>query len=351
MAELVMRKRPAMHAGELGLFIDSEVFEEDFESIKSGSDVNVNATQSRNLKQMRLAWGLAGKIAKSGAAGDADKREVMDYLLMKAKHVRYVTTTLRDGITETIPVPKSIRFAALEQTAFNRIFNRMIFIVITELLPDVPEGVLRDEIEKMSGVTAPEPDKPKATRRRLTAEERSARNLAIAEGRPEPQTVGAIIEQHDADGVLPDHSNALAEYLDANDPRGDVPPVSEIPAGPDQVDDLHAPAPSPSDDVVPPPTQETANQEPEPALPASLTVAAVATQAPPPPKNPDQWVTWTRHWLAAFEVDLTKSDQDVMVRWGDERKIRNDCGVTEEVRTPVFTEYAATLERMHSRGK
>lgn len=158
MSDLVMRKRPAMHAGEVGLFLDTQVFQQEFDTIRQGVDVTVTATQSRSTKQMRLAWALCRKIADSGALGDADTRDVMDYLLLKAKHVRYVTNIHRGG-TEVTPIVKSIRFSSMDQTAFTRLFDRMLWIVTTEVLPDVPDGVLRNEIEAMSGVTTHEPER------------------------------------------------------------------------------------------------------------------------------------------------------------------------------------------------
>src|SRR5262249_41630246 len=123
-----MRKRPAMHAGEVGLFVDTQVFEDEFASIKQGSDVTVKATQSRNTGQFRLFWAMANKIAKSGVLGDLDGRDVVDWLLMRCKHVRYVTTEFKGGTTTT-PVPKSIRFAQMEQTEFDRLFNRALYII------------------------------------------------------------------------------------------------------------------------------------------------------------------------------------------------------------------------------
>lgn len=156
MADLILVKRPAMHKGELGLFVDNETFEDEFASIKSGVGLEVKATQPRSLPQMRHAWALATKIANSGVLGDASQREVMDYLLLKARHVRYVTTQFKGG-TETVPVVKSIRFASMDQTEFQRLYNRMIFIVASEILPEMPESELRSEIELMAGVSIPQP--------------------------------------------------------------------------------------------------------------------------------------------------------------------------------------------------
>lgn len=153
MSDLVMRKRPAMHKGEVGLFIDSPVFEDEFDLIKQGADITVEATQDINPKQFRLFWALMGKISKSGALGDADTREVADYILMKCKWVRYVTTNFKGG-TDITPVVKSFRPSRMDGTSFNRVFERAMYIITSEILPDVPDGVLRDEIENMSGVGA-----------------------------------------------------------------------------------------------------------------------------------------------------------------------------------------------------
>lgn len=166
MVDLVMRKRPAMHAGEIGLFIDTQVFEEEFEHIKAGTDIQVKATQARNLKQMRLGWAIAGVVEKSGALGDVDKREVMDYILMKCKHVKYVSHTFPSGLVEIIPVVKSIRFAAMDGTDFNRLFNRMIYVVITDIIPQMEESYFRAKVEDLSGIGAPEPETKRVSRRR-----------------------------------------------------------------------------------------------------------------------------------------------------------------------------------------
>lgn len=156
MADLILRKRPSVQKGEIGLFLDTEVFREEFDSIKQNADVTVEATQSRNPKQFRLFWALAAKIADSGVMRDATQRDVVDYLLLKCKHVKYITTNFRGG-TDTIAVPKSIRFASMDQTAFNRLFDRALYVIASEILPELPESELREEISQMAGVSTPQP--------------------------------------------------------------------------------------------------------------------------------------------------------------------------------------------------
>lgn len=285
-ADLVMRKRPAMHAGEMGLFIDTQVFEEEFAAIKQNTDVTVTATQSRNIKQMRLAWALCRKIADSGALGDCDTRDVMNYLLLKAKHVRYVTNVHREG-TEITPIVKSIRFASMDQTAFDRLFNRLVFIVTSDVLPDVPDGVLREEIEKMAGIEAPTPEqKPVRQRRRAAAT---------------PEKVSVI---------PPDHDPVTGEVIE-----------------------------SPTDAAPPAPAASATSAPPAPA--------AKEKAAPTPIKAPTTVQGWKDHckaWLDAIHEDDTKTDVDVLTKWTGETKLRNSCGVTAEERAQLFAYMNAIVE-------
>jgi hypothetical protein len=267
-----------MHAGEVGLFIDSQIFEDEWATIKQGSDVEVEATQGVNMRQFRLFWALMGKIAKSGALGDTDTREVADYILMKCKWVRYVTSNWRGG-TDTTPVVKSFRPTRMDGTVFNRIFERALYIVTSEILPDMPMGELRDDVEKMAGVSAPDPAPAKPARQRRTK----------ATAMPDPVSIIPAAEDFPGDRPMPESPVPMA----------------------------HQPVPS----------------------------APVST-----PKNFVEWAPWCRAWMAAFEADPEKTDQDAMQRWNSERNIRNDCGVSSHERAPIFAEYSDMLDRMRARG-
>jgi hypothetical protein len=324
-ADLVMRKRPAMHAGELGLFIDAQVFEEDFSNIRTGVDLQAKITQPHNLKQFRLAWALAAKIAQSGALGDADRREVMDYLLKKCKHVKYIYNKHRGG-EELEVVPKSIRWSALEQDAFNRLFNRMIYVVITNILPDVPEGVIRDEIEKMAGINTPEPEAKPTPRRR---------------GRPSNPKPVSIIPPHD-----PETGEVIEIPADEPVAAGDVPNQSG-PAAPDEPPLTVQPTNSvPAPEPVTTPTVPS----PPPAEPAPPPPAPAAAQAPIT-KDFTGWRAYALGWLAQYRADPHATDQDVMVRWNAERGLRNECGITSADRQPVSEVYLTIVEEKRNKGK
>ena len=55
-----------------------------------------------------------------------------------------------------------------------------------------------------------------------------------------------------------------------------------------------------------------------------------AVKVPATPKNPEQWKIYCMAWLDAY----TDADQ-IKGRWRNEMALRNDCGVTSEVRAPV----------------
>ena len=123
------------------------ISEEELQKIPLNKDILVTFKTPRNLRQFRLAWALAHKVAE---ACDFlhDNEDAMDWLKIKARHVKFI----QDPRTKQVAiVPKSIAFASLSQDAFKRVLDRMIYVTITEIIPGLKESDLRREIEKMVG--------------------------------------------------------------------------------------------------------------------------------------------------------------------------------------------------------
>ncbi len=111
----------------------------------------VTVRSPRNLRQFRLAWALAQKVSE---AVDFlhDRETAMIWLKIKSRHLFWI----QDPRTlEVRIVPKSIAFGSLRQDAFNRLFNRMIYVTCSEIVPGLEEGALRAEIEAMVGAEIP----------------------------------------------------------------------------------------------------------------------------------------------------------------------------------------------------
>ena len=124
------------------------------EEIPLNTGLMVEVRVPRNIRQFKLAWALASIVSKS-TDYLPDRETAMSWLKIKSRHVRMIVDP-KTG--EVSIVPKSISFAALDQTGFARVLSRMIYVTITDIIPGMNEGELRAELEKIVGI---EPDKPK----------------------------------------------------------------------------------------------------------------------------------------------------------------------------------------------
>ena len=118
---------------------------EELARLPTGKDVLIKARMARNPRHLRLAWALAQKLSE---ATDflPDRETAMEYLKIKSRHVRLV----HDPRTGQLHIlPKSINFASLDQIAFSRIFDRMVYVVCSEIMPGLSESDLRREIDEM----------------------------------------------------------------------------------------------------------------------------------------------------------------------------------------------------------
>jgi len=147
MTDLVMTKR-AGRQGEVGLFIDSEIWEEGFQAITMGGEVTVKATMPRNLKQHKFAWALATKLAELCSSGDErlTKEDMMDHLLVEARHYRKVWDPLRKKVELK---PKPTNFGAMDGVAYTRLLNRIKYVAVTHLIPGLDPSELKREVEAM----------------------------------------------------------------------------------------------------------------------------------------------------------------------------------------------------------
>ena len=123
------------------------ISEEELQRVPLNRDLLVTVKTPRNTRQFRLAWALAAKVAE---ACDFlhDSEDAMDWLKIKARHVKVIQNPKTNQV---VIIPKSIAFASLGQDAFKRVFDRMVYVTVTEVIPGLDEGKLRAEISAMVG--------------------------------------------------------------------------------------------------------------------------------------------------------------------------------------------------------
>jgi hypothetical protein len=140
--EILMTKRPA-RAGEMGLFVDSEIWAEEFSMLTIGSEVKVIATTPSNLKYIRFFHALVGKV-NDNCECFVDRDDAKKQILLEARHFKIVQEPLT-GKTEI----KAKSVANLSGDAWIRLLRRCTHVVITRFLPGMSESVLTDEINAM----------------------------------------------------------------------------------------------------------------------------------------------------------------------------------------------------------
>lgn len=142
MTELVLRKRVA-RPGEMGLFVESPVFQEEWESIRVGSEVVAECSVPETAKYRKFFHALCGLLADN-CEWLADKDDAKEKLLFECRHVTYHHDKLR-GKTEI----KAKTTRNLSSDQWIRLLKRASFAVTTKFIPGMPENDLKREIEGM----------------------------------------------------------------------------------------------------------------------------------------------------------------------------------------------------------
>ena len=103
---------------------DQESLDE-FSKLPVGKPLHVEVKQPRNAAFHRLYWSLCARIAN---AKGVTAENISDVLKVATGHV----TTVSTKSYGRIHIPKSISFAAMDQTAFREFFERCVVVVYDE---------------------------------------------------------------------------------------------------------------------------------------------------------------------------------------------------------------------------
>lgn len=143
MIELPLTKRMARFKNEWGLFPDSPVADEEFRLITQNHGVLAKVSSPKNLESLKYIWALATMVADA-TDGINDKDEAMEFLCVKARHM---TMKLDPHSGKMELARKSL--SRISNENLHRLIDRMVYIVLSEILPGMKESDLRKEIERM----------------------------------------------------------------------------------------------------------------------------------------------------------------------------------------------------------
>ena len=140
--EIVLRKRVGK-PGEIGLFLETPAFQEEWDSIKVGSEVEAICSVAEEEKYRKFFFVLCGLLAEN-CDWLSDKDDAKEKLLFECRHVTYHHDKLRN---KTEIKAKSVKNLSGDQ--WIRLLKRASHAVSTKFIPGMPANELTAEIERM----------------------------------------------------------------------------------------------------------------------------------------------------------------------------------------------------------
>jgi len=120
---------------------------------RRGEILEVEIRRVRNPQHHRLFFALMSLVWEQ--IDDQERFPTIEDLVTEIK-ILTGHYTRRDMVVEgkryPVLTPKSISFAALDQTEFSAFFDRVCDWVVTDILPGVSRDDLREELEIMTGI-------------------------------------------------------------------------------------------------------------------------------------------------------------------------------------------------------
>lgn len=122
--------------------------------IRDDEIVRVEVKRARNPRHLAKLWVLL-KLVADNSPGFVDAEHVLDNLKIAVGHF-----DMRPGPHGSYPKVRSISYAALDQSAFEAVYDRFLDVIVEKWLPHVSVDDLRSEVELLCGIRS-EPDRPR----------------------------------------------------------------------------------------------------------------------------------------------------------------------------------------------
>lgn len=137
MTEYVFRKHLR------GLVPMNEQAEDALRKIKQDQDVFVKFRRPRNIFHHRKLFALLNLVCNNLDA-PVTPEQLLTVIKIRTGHVDVIKTT--KGVIE---IPKSISFAAMDQTAFEQFWDKAVDFIVVNVLPGVNRQELETEVLEM----------------------------------------------------------------------------------------------------------------------------------------------------------------------------------------------------------
>jgi len=145
MTEIVFTKRAA-RIGEIGLFVESPIWDAEWSSIRIGAEVVAECTVPETAKYRKFFHALVGKLADNVEWLNGDKEFAKEQLLLECRHATYHVDRLRNKTEIRAKTTKN-----LSSDQWIRLLRRASHAVTTKFIPGMKDNELKREIEAMLG--------------------------------------------------------------------------------------------------------------------------------------------------------------------------------------------------------
>lgn len=144
MGEIILFKKRALYKGEVGLFADNEMAEEDFRLFTIGTHVQGDLYSPQTIEKQRFLWGLVYKTWQNTDLW-MDHHEAMHDLKTRVHFTR-----MRWDGEKMVERTKSITRISDQQLRL--LTERIADVICSEIMPGMKRNQLYHEIEEMTGV-------------------------------------------------------------------------------------------------------------------------------------------------------------------------------------------------------
>lgn len=127
----------------LGSLVPGDTLAEDLmRKISQGEWVRIEVKRPRNIGYHRKLFALLNLVFENQSRF-ASVDELLDAVKVYIGHCE--TMVLKDGTT--VKRPKSISFASMDQTGFEKFYDQVIDVVAKEIIPGIEKLALKQEVE------------------------------------------------------------------------------------------------------------------------------------------------------------------------------------------------------------
>jgi len=136
-------KRKAKYRGEVGLFPNSEMAEEDLVPIARDQEVSVALRREKNIQALRYLWGLVHKVADNTDLF-LDKDDAMEAFKVRVGYSKAIYDPHARKIES-----KGRSLTRISDEQLRLLTDAITTVICTEILPGIKRKQLREEIEEM----------------------------------------------------------------------------------------------------------------------------------------------------------------------------------------------------------